>query len=71
MKAIRRKMSDDHSKENSPEDPFRIALMGEIDKVDSFFAAKEADYWYNFFIKLYPKVLEVRFPQAYAMFVGF
>ncbi len=35
--------------------------MGEIEKVDSFFAAREAEYWYSFFIKLYPRVLEVNF----------
>jgi hypothetical protein len=58
MKANRRKDSDEEQRDSS-EDVFRTALMSEIDKVDSFFAAREAEYWYNFFIKLYPRILEV------------
>jgi hypothetical protein len=64
MKSIRRKNSDDQSNPAS-DDTFLSALMGEIEKVDSFFAAREAEYWYSFFIKLYPRVLEVIFSQDF------
>jgi hypothetical protein len=60
MKSIRRKNSDDQ-RNSASDDTFLSALMGEIEKVDSFFAAREAEYWYSFFIKLYPRVLEVIF----------
>ena len=59
MKSKRHRGSDEE--QPIPDDTFKIALMTEIDKVDAFFAAREAEYWYNFFIKLYPRVLEVIF----------
>ena len=59
MKANRRKDSDEEQRDSASENGFRNSLMSEIDKVDTFFAAREAEYWYSFFIKLYPRILEV------------